>query len=142
MFSAVADGFGYLFRLIWEACSWVLDGIYWLLKPVFDLLGGIFYFIFKIGVVLYKVLEIVVTVVKLLIGLATGLFRTIFGLSYSGQSAVIPDSYMTIFGKLQPIFASLQLNKVAYLLSFGVWIMAAFVAMRIIGGMRGAGSSG
>lgn len=140
MFSAIADGFGYLFGLLWKVANWILDGLYTLLKPVFEFIGAIFYFVYKLGIVLYKVLEIVVAIAKMLIGISVGLFKTIFGLSYTGSSSgAIPSSYMSAFGKMQPIFEQLQFNKLAYLLIFGIWIAAAIVAMRIIGGLRGGG---
>lgn len=141
MFSAVADGFAYLFGLIWNGLEWLLDGLYSLLSPIFDFLSAIFYFIYFIGLILFKIVVIVLTIVKLLIGLMSGLFKTIFGLAPSNDIAVIPSSYMDVFGKLQPIFNTLQLDKVAYLLSVGIWLFTAFVAVRIIGGMRGGGAS-
>lgn len=136
MFSAVADGFGYLFDLIWRAFKWLLDGLSVLLSPVFELLAAIFYFVYMIGVILYKIVLIVLTIGKLLIGLLTGLFKTIFGLAPSSEVAVMPQAYHDVFAKLQPIFLTLQLDKVAYLLSFALWIFTAFVAVRIIGSMR------
>lgn len=136
MFSAVADGFAYLFDLLWSGFDWLLDGISFLLRPIFDLISAIFYFIYMIGVVLVKIVFIVLTIGKLLIGLLTGLFKTIFGLAPSSEKAVIPQAYSDVFGKMQPIFETLQLNKVAYLLSFALWIFTAFIAVRIISTMR------
>lgn len=136
MFSAVADGFSYLFDLIWRAFRWLLDGLSVLLSPVFELLAAIFYFVYMVGVILYKIVLIVLTIGKLLIGLLTGLFKTIFGLAPSSNVAAMPQAYHDVFSKLQPIFLTLQLDKVAYLLSFALWIFTAFVAVRIIGTMR------
>lgn len=136
MFSAIADGFGYLFDLIWRAFKWLLDGIYFLLSPIFELIAAIGYFIYMIGVILYKIVLIVLTIGKLLIGLLTGLFKTIFGLAPSSNVAAMPQAYHDVFAKLQPIFLTLQMDKVAYLLSFGLWIFTAFIAVKTIGTMR------
>lgn len=140
MFTAIADGFGYLFGLLWDVCEWVLNGLYAILKPVFEFIGAIFYFLYKLGVVLYKVLEIVVAIARMLIGISVGLFKTIFGLSYSASTvSPLPNSLNNVVGKLQPIFEQLQFNKLAYILIFAIWIAAALAAMRIIGGLRGGG---
>ncbi|WP_336791153.1 hypothetical protein [Paenibacillus sp. MMO-177] len=140
MFKAIADGFGYLFSVIWSAVVWVMNGLYRLFQPVFEFIGAIFYFVYKLGVILYKVLEIVLAIGRMLIGLSTGLFKTILGLSYNPATASpIPESYSSVIAKLQPALETLQFNKVAYVLMFVIWITTAIFAMRIIGGFRGAG---
>lgn len=139
MFRAIADGFGYLFRLLGDLGGWILDGIWMLFKPLFDLLAAIFYFLYMLGVVLVKVLEVVLNVGKLLVGVLTGLFKTIVGLSYTGTPAALPGSYNSAFSKIMPHINSLQLDKVAYVLIFGIWLTAGFMAVKIIGGMRGGG---
>lgn len=140
MFSAIADGFNWLFGLLWDLALFVLNGLYLLLKPVFDLIGAIFYFLYKIGVVLVKVIELVLMLGRLLVGLTIGLFKTLAGLTYSGNAtSPLPGSYSETVGQLQSIFTSLQFNKVAYLLQFGIWIATGIVALRLIGGMRGGG---
>jgi len=140
VFHAIAAGFNYLWDFLKQLGWWLLDGIAYLLRPVFEFFGSIFYFVYKIGVVLVKIVEIVLAMGRLLIGLCTGLFRTITGLGYSGRPAAIPDSYQEVFDRIQPIFITLQLDKVAYLVQFAIWIMTAFAAIRIIGAMRGGAS--
>lgn len=141
MFHAIAAGFNYLWGFLKDLGTYFLNAIAWLLKPVFDLIGAVFYFVYKIGVVLLKVVEVVLSIGKLLIGIGSGLFKTITGLSYTGTPAVIPDSYNQVFTKLQPVFMTLQLDKVAYLIIFTIWIYTAFTAIKIIGDMRGGASS-
>ncbi|MCY7486733.1 hypothetical protein [Paenibacillus alvei] len=140
MFSAIADGFGYLFGWMSDLFQWFMDGILWLLQPLLDLIGAIFYFIYCVGLVLIKVFAVVLTIGRLLIGLTTGLFKTITGLGIAGGSAPLPASYTGTFSKLQPIFAQLQIDKAAYVIHFAIWITAAFLAIKIIGGMRGGSS--
>lgn len=137
MFHAVADGFNYLWGFIKDFGKWLLDGIYWLLKPILDLIGAIFYFLYKVGIVLVKVIEVVLAVGKMLIGICTGFFKTILGLSYTGRPAIIPDSYNQVFIKLQPVLNTLQLDKIAYLITFSIWVFTALTAIKIIGDMRG-----
>lgn len=138
MFRAVSDFAKYLFSLLTELFTWLLNGLYTIIRPVIELVAGIFYFIYKIGVVLVKVLELVLMVARLLGGLVAGLFKTIFGFAYSGQPASLPGSYNAALGKIMPIInGSLQLDKVAYILIFGIWITTGFYALKIIGDLRG-----
>lgn len=137
MFKAIADGFGYLFGLLGDLGLFILSGLEKLFKPVLDFLGAIFYFLFKLGLVLVKVISLVISLAKLLIGLGIGLFKTIAGLSFSGTPTVLPASYQGVFAHLQPVFAQLQLDKLAYIFIFAIWIGTVYTAIKIIGGMRG-----
>lgn len=137
MFSAIADGFRFLFAYLNTFGLWILQGLTKLIQPILDFLGGIFYFIYNLGVLLVKVTMIVVGLAKLLIGIVTGLFKTFLGLSFTGRASVLPDSYQSVFDHLKPLLGVLQLDKVAYLFIFGIWIYTGWAAMRIIGNMRG-----
>lgn len=141
MFSAIADGFGFLFRLLMDGFLFILNGIMKIFKPLLDLIGAFFYLIYKLGIVLVKVIEIVISLAKMLIGIGIGLFKTIAGLSYSGSSAAMPGSYNNAFSKLRPTMNLLQLDNVAYLFIFAIWIFAALAAVKIIGAMKGGGGS-
>lgn len=142
MFHAIADGFNYLYRLLVDLFQFVLNGILWLLQPLFDLIGIIFEFIYWIGVIVVKIVVLVFTVGKMLIGLIAGLFSTIIGLNFSGRTASLPDSYASVYTHIRPYLVTLQLDKVAYILQFTIWIFTAFMAIKIIGSMRGGGGSG
>lgn len=139
MFSAIADGFRYLYDLLIRLGTYILNGIWRLFSPLFEFIGAIFYFLYMLGVVLVKIVAVVLALGKMLVGIVTGLFLTITGLNYTGAPATLPNSYSSVFGKLAPILGNLQMDKVAYLLSFGIWITAAFYAVKIIGEMRGNG---
>lgn len=137
MFRAVADGFNYLFGFLSSLGSWLLSGIMKLLQPVLDFLGFIFYFIYMIGVVLVKVVMLVVGVARLLLGLIIGFFKTITGFGYTGaKTSILPSSYTDAFSHLKPLFDMLQLDKVAYIFIFSIWIYTAWAAMQKIGKMR------
>lgn len=135
MFKAIADGFNYLFKLFIDLMLWMLNGIWKLLQPIFDLIGMIFEFVYWIGVIAVLVVKLVFGVGKLLIGLVVGLFKTIFGLAYTGGGPSLPGSYSSVYAHLQPSLDRLQLDKIAYVLQFGIWIATAYLALRIIGRM-------
>lgn len=137
MFKGIADGFGYLFGLLGDMALFLLQGIVKILQPILDLIGALFYFVFKLGVVLVKVINLVISVGRLLIGLIIGLFKTLSGFSFSGKSAIIPASYQSAFDHLRPLFQLLQLDKLAYIFIFSIWLFTATAAVRKIRNMGG-----
>lgn len=137
MFSAIADGFKWLYQLLIDLFTFLLGGLLKLLQPIFDLLGIVFEFIYWIGVIIAKVVHLVFSIGKLLIGLITGLFKTILGLGYTGGGRGLPSSYTNVYEHIRPALNTLQLDKVAYILQFTLWILTALMAARIIGNMRG-----
>lgn len=140
MFSAIADGFGYLFNLLGDFFMKLMSGLLWLLQPLFDLIGLIFAFIVWIGTIIVKIAMLVFAIGKMLVGLVAGLFSTIIGFGYTGKTSNLPNSYMDAYTHIKPYLSVLQLDKVAYLFLFGIWFFTAWAALHIIGNMRGGGS--
>lgn len=140
MFHAIGNGFNYLFSHLTKLGSWLLGGIYKLLQPLFDLIYILFEFIYWIGVIIVKIVVLVFAIGRLLVGLIAGLFSTIIGLNYTGTGSTgMPSSYTAVNQHISPILAALQLDKVAYLMLFMIWLVTGFTAMKIIGNMRGGG---
>ena len=141
MFRAIADGFNYLYSHLITLLGKLLDGLLWLLQPLFDLIGLIFGLVYWIGVIIVKIVMLVIGIGKLLVGLIAGLFSTIIGFSYSGSTTNLPSSYSEVYTHIRPILKTIQLDKIAYLMQFAVWFGTAFMALQIIGSMRGGGGS-
>lgn len=139
MFKAVADGFNNLFHMLANLFGKLMDGLYWLLQPLFSLLEMIFQFITYIGIIIVKIVYLVFTVAKMLIGLGAGLTKTIFGFGYSGRAVVLPHKYQDAFDHLTPWMSTIQMDRVAYVAKFIIWFFTAFIAIKIIGAMRGGG---
>lgn len=110
-------------------------------RPILDLIGAIFYLFYKLGVVLVEVVKIILGLGRLLVGLVVGLFKTLTGLSYTGTPSTIPGAYSEAYSRLQPVMDRLQLDKLAYIILVAIWIFTAIAAIRLIGSMRGGGSS-
>lgn len=142
MFRAIADGFDWLFSLLATLFSRLMDGLWWLLQPIFDICTIVFQFIYWIGVIIVKIILLVFGIGKLLIGLIAGLFSTLFGLGFTGRVTNLPTSYSDVYTHIRPYLATLQLDKVAYIMQFSIWLFTAFMALRIIGNMRGGVSGG
>lgn len=137
MFRAIADGFNYLFDLLASLFRKLLNGLYWMLQPLFSVLQIIFDFIVYIGIIIGKIVYLVFTVCKLLIGLVAGLMKTIFGFGYTGKGVLLPGKYQAAFDHISPWMGTLQMDRLAYILKFAIWFATAFIAIKIIGGMRG-----
>lgn len=141
MFRAIADGFNYLFDLLASLFYKIMNGLLWMLQPVFDLIALIFSFVVWIGIIVGKIVLLVFALGKMLVGLIVGLFATITGFGYSGGKTNLPASYNDVYTHIKPFLATMQIDKVAYLLQFGIWLMTAFMALNLIGNMRGGGGS-
>lgn len=141
MFEAIADGFAYLYNLLATLFSKLMNGLLWLLQPLFDLITIIFEFIYYIGLIVVKIVLLVFGLGKLLIGLIAGLFSTLLGLGYTGRAASLPSSYTDVYTHIRPYLNSLQMDKVAYIIQFSIWLFTAFMAIKIIGSMRGGGAA-
>lgn len=137
MFEGIKTAFEYLFTLLNDLFTWILEGIAAILQPIIDIFLGIGYFIYKIGVVLVEILQLLGIVGKLALGLVQGLFKTITGLAYSGNSANIPTAFNNVFEQMQPVLQALQFNKIGYVITFSIWAFTAIYAIRIIQTFRG-----
>lgn len=137
MFDGIKKAFQFLYDLLITMFEWILNGIAAIFQPIIDLVIGIGYFIFMIGTVLVEILQLIGAVAKLAIGIVTGLFKTITGLSYSGSPANIPGTFDSVFDQMQPVLQALQFNKIGYVITFSIWVFTAIYAVRIIQTFRG-----
>ena len=137
MFDGIKKAFQYLYNLLIDLFQWILEAITAIFKPIINLVLGIGYFIYKIGLLLVEVLQLIGSVAKLALGLVQGLFKTILGLSYQGTAANLPGSLSAAVDNLQPIFQTLQFNKIGYVIIFSIWLFAALAATKIIQTFRG-----
>ena len=141
MFDGIRSFFNKLFGYLGDLFSWFVEAITAIIKPVIDIFIGIGYFIYKIGVVLVELLSLLASVAKLGLGLVTGIFKTITGLSYQGTPANLPSSIDSAVDNLQPVFSALQFNKIGYVLIFSIWVFTAFAAVKIIQSLNVAGDN-
>lgn len=132
MFEGIKKAFQYLYQLLTDLFNWILEGITAILKPIIDLVFGIGYFIYSLGVLVVEILGLLGSVAKLAFGLVQGLFLTITGLSYQGTPATLPGSLGSAVVNLQPVFETLQFNKIGFVVIFSIWLFAALAATKII----------
>lgn len=130
--SFIANLFGYLFQGL-------IDFLKLLFRPVLIVIALLFYFIYKLGELIVMLFMVLLSIGKLLYSFVMGLFRTLAGFVWTPTSpnhGQWSSPIREVFTGLEPF----QLDKIAYVMIFAIWIMTAWAAIRILSG-RG-GSSG
>lgn len=128
--SFLSNLFGYLF-------NGLITVLKFLFNPILILVALIFYVIYKLAELVVTLFAVLLSIGKLLYSFVMGLFKTLTGFSWSPST---PDhgkwsgAIGEVFGALEPY----QLNKVAYVILFIIWIMTAWAGIRILSG-RGGG---
>lgn len=139
---------GYLFDLLSQGFTIVTNTIievfqklfyalkellFFLFTPILQLIGTIFYFLYKLGLLIVAVIELVFKLVFFFVYVMKGLFLTLIGLSYNGSSANIPPRYQEVFNHINPALDFFQLDKIAVLCLWAVWIFFGISIIKIIG---------
>lgn len=126
--SAIGDFFG-----------WLLDGLVKILtaifKPIFILIAIIFYFFYKIAEIFLLLFQVLLAIGKLLYSFVQGLIVTIAGFAWTPTT----PSNGSWSHPIKEVFRGLelfQLDKIAYLLMFAIWIFTVLAVIRILSGRR------
>lgn len=138
LFQVLENGFELLIATMMYMFSQLLmalkDLLVFLFTPLLQLIGTIFYFLYKLGVLIVAVIELVFKLVFFFAYVMKGLFLTLIGLNYSGAvAAKIPTRYQVVFNQLDPALDFFQLDKVAVLCLWAVWIFVAISVIKVIG---------
>lgn len=135
-----------LFRLLYELFVWLgqllqrlfqalIDVLVSFFMVIYDLIRGLMYLIYMIGVLAVKLFFVLFELAKLLWAFVQGLARTIGSIFY----IPLDDSghgYSEMMGRIVGAMDVLQLDVVAYILLFLIWIATAFGVMSIIGTLK------
>ncbi|GAA0471882.1 hypothetical protein [Alkalibacillus silvisoli] len=162
LFSFLGDIVGSIASVIWDAISWIgnliWDAITWLgelLRDIFQflidllisffeviyaLIDGFFYFLYNIGLLAVKVFMIFFEVGRLIISFIQGITATLQSLFFTPGSTG-GHGYSGMLGQIFAALEVFQLNVIAYVLLFIIWISTAFTVVRILSNLRGAGGS-
>lgn len=137
LFQFFGDAFGKLFAFLGSLFSGLFDGLKSLLvfifEPILALLGSIFYFLYKIGILILLLIQLIYQTIVFFVSIMKGLFVTIIGMNYNGKQAALPARYQEVFEHLQPALQMAQIDKVATLCLWAVWIFIAVASVKVIG---------
>lgn len=133
IWSVVLDWLSTLFTRVFEALVTVLRILF---RPFLIAIAILFYFLYKVSELFYLLFQVLVSVGKLVYAFVQGLVRTLAGLTWTPVEPAHGSWTPAIRGVMDGL-AYYQLDKLAYVLAFVVWIMTAVGAVRILA--RGGG---
>lgn len=126
-----------------ELLGWIFDGLIQLLKalfyPVLVVVALILYFFYKLAELVVKIFSVLLALGKLLYAFVQGIIATIAGFVWTPTTPTHGSWSFAFFQAFETMEDYYQLDKIAYVLLFAIWIITAFAAIRIITGGRGGG---
>lgn len=134
LFNQVLSFLSTLFGHLFNGLVTVLK---FLFRPVFIVIAMLFYFIYKLGELVVTLFLVLLAIGKLLYSFVMGLFRTLAGFNWSPST----QDHGKWSGAIGEVFTALepyQLNKVAYVMLFLIWVTTAWTAIKILSA-RGGG---
>lgn len=147
----LGDAFGKLWKVIWGAVTWLgkqiaklfqflIDIVVAFFKVIYDLIAGLLYLLYKIGVLAVKLFQVILEAAQLLWSLVVGLIRTMGQLVFSPIPKSPNNAYSETIGQIMGhANTALQLNSVAAILLFIIWISTAISAIKLISSIRVGG---
>lgn len=149
VFGIIGDAFGKLFDVVWGAIKWVggllhslfqglIDLFVGFFEVIYALIDGLLYLLFKIGVLAVKLFMAIFEFAKLLWSLVVGFGKTLASLSYSPHSTS-GTGYSEMLGKLFNNLGVLQIDVIAYILLFALWLFTAVSAIKLVASIRVGG---
>lgn len=140
------NAFSNIFRLLYELFVWLgqllqrlfqslIDVLVSFFMVIYDLIRGLLYLLYMISVLAVKFFLVLWELAKLLWAFIQGLVRTIASIFYDP----LPSSghgYSEMMGRVISSMDVLQLDVVAYILLFLIWIATAFGVISVIGSLK------
>lgn len=141
----IGSFFKNLFSVVLNFLSNLLGGLFqglinvlkFIFKPILALLAIIFYFIYKLAELVIALIMVLVAIGKLLYSFIIGLFNTIASFSYTPQAAPDHGSWSSTINQAFAALEHYQLDKIAYVISFAIWMATAFGVIKILSARGG-----
>ncbi|MBP3041762.1 hypothetical protein J9303_20175, partial [Bacillaceae bacterium Marseille-Q3522] len=108
-------------------------------EVIYALIDGLLYFLYKIGVLAVKLFQLFFETGKMLWSLVVGFGRTLANLFYTPRGSSGAAGYSETIGKLFDNLSFLQIDVIAYILLFILWMCTAVGAIRLISSIRFGG---
>lgn len=121
----------FLSTLLGHLFNGLISVIKFIFQPILILAAILFYFISKLAELFLLLIMVLLSLGKLLYSLVQGLVKTLAGFVWT---PVTPD-HGSWSGAISEVFIALepyQLDKVAYIIMFVIWVMTAVAAIRMI----------
>ena len=131
LFRLIAECFEWLGQLLERLFQALIDVLVSFFTVIYDLIRALLYLIYKIGVVAVKLFQIIWEIGKLLWSFIEGFGRTVASLFYTPRTTG-GHGYSEMMGKIASNLHLLQLDVVAYILLFIIWVMTALGVIQMI----------
>lgn len=135
MFSIIMNFLANMFGALFNGLIAVLKALF---KPILILVALIFYVIYKLGELVVTLFAVLLAIGKLIYSFVMGLFKTLAGFTWTPTT---PDhgSWSSAIGEVFAGLEPYQLDKLAYVCLFVIWIWTAYAAIRILSRQGGGG---
>lgn len=133
-FSGLEQFFSWLFQSLLNGIGSILQKIF---QPIYDIITAIFHLISKLIDLLWLLLQLFGQIGRLIFAFVQGLFSTLSGLSYDGSTPSVDNNVSSTFSAIASVMQQLQLDNIAYLLLFAIWIFTAYTVVKMIGSFGG-----
>jgi hypothetical protein len=145
----LGDAFGKMFGVVWDVIKWIgqlikdlfqglIDLIVGFFEVIYALIDGILYFLFKCGVLIVKLFILLFETAKLIWSLVVGFTKTLASLSYTPRGSS-GTGYSATIGRLFDSLSVLQIDSIAYVLLFILWMFTAVGAIKLLSSIRVGG---
>lgn len=155
----IGDAFKKLFSVIWSGVTWLGNAFFTAIKwlgeqigrffqflfdllisfftVIYDLIAGLLYLLYKIGVLAVRFFQVILEAGKLLWSFVVGMSKTMVQLVYNPIGASPNNAYGKDIGMVMThANNALQLNSVAYILLFVIWIGTGIAVINMISSIR------
>lgn len=128
LFKWIGDLLAGLFQIL-------IDVLVSFFEVIYDLLRGLLYLLYMIGVLAVKLFQVIFELASLLWAFVVGFVKTLGSLFYVQKSSS-GHGYSQMMGEVASNLNVLQLDTVAYILLFLIWVMTALGVIAVIGSLR------
>lgn len=140
LFSLLGDIYTGMVNFLANLAQNFLNGLGKLLKdlfqPIYEFFAAIFHLVSKLVEFLGLLLQVFLQLGHIIIAFIEGLFNTLSGLSYDGSTPQLDSNMSQAVDAVSSTMQTLQLDNLAYVLLFMIWIFTAVSVVKMIGSMR------
>lgn len=134
-FDFLYDCFVWLGELLQRLFQALINVLVSFFEVIYDIIRGVLYFLYMVGVLAVNLFTLFFELAKILWAFVVGFGRTIASLFYT-ESTSANHGYSQMMGEVIQSMDVLQLDVVAYILLFIIWVMTALGVFHVIGTIR------
>lgn len=135
LFAFLGDFANFIAQLLTKLFNMLISVLLAFFQVIYDVIRCVLYLIYMIGVLAVKLFLVLFELGKLLVSFVVGLFRTAGSLFYTSRGSG-GHGYSSTIGKIFSKLDALQLDVVAYILLFLIWLFIGLTTVKILSSMK------